>query len=283
MTPDPPDRTPNGQRGGSLWRAVFPGASVFRGYRRSWLRGDLLAGLTVAAYLVPQVMAYAKIAGLPPVTGLWAAIPSLVLYVVLGTSRLLSMGPESTTALLTAAALAPFVMGDPARYVALAALLALLVGAVCLVGGFLRLGVLADLLSRPVLVGYLAGIAVTMIVSQLGTLTGVPVEGAGLVSEFRSWIRDLGALNVPTLILGTGTLALLLVLKRLAPRVPAPLAGMLLATAATWLCRRRACASWARFRSALPRSGGPASMVRMCRSSCCPRQASRSSGSPTSS
>jgi sulfate permease, SulP family len=101
---------------------------MLRGYQRSWLRGDLIAGVTVAAYLVPQVMAYATVAGLPPVAGLWAALPALVIYAMLGSSPSLSMGPEATTALMTAIAITPLAAGDPARYADLATTLALLVG-----------------------------------------------------------------------------------------------------------------------------------------------------------
>ena len=109
---------------------LLPGLVQFRHYQRGWLRGDILAGLTVAAYLVPQVMAYAEVAGLPPVVGLWATIGPLAVYAVLGASRQLSIGPESTTALMTGVVLAPIAAGDPARYAALAATLALLVGGV---------------------------------------------------------------------------------------------------------------------------------------------------------
>ena len=103
------------------WSDWAPGLTQFRGYERSWLRGDVVAGVTVAAYLVPQVMAYATVAGLPPVVGLWAALAPLAVYAVLGSSRQLSVGPESTTALMTATALAPLAAGDPGRYGALAA------------------------------------------------------------------------------------------------------------------------------------------------------------------
>jgi len=124
---------------------------TLRGYRRSWLTGDLLAGVAVAVYLVPQVMAYAEIAGLPPASGLAAACGSLVVYAVLGSSRQLSVGPESTTALMTAVAVAPLAASDPVRCGALAAGLAVLVGLICLLGRLIRKGVLADLLSKPVL------------------------------------------------------------------------------------------------------------------------------------
>src|SRR4029079_4613679 len=119
---------------------LLPGLTQFRHYERSWLRGDILAGLTVAAYLVPQVMAYAEVAGLPPVSGLWATLGPLAVYAVLGTSRQLSIGPESTTALMTAVVLAPLVGADPTRYASLAAALALIVAAICLAGRLARLG-----------------------------------------------------------------------------------------------------------------------------------------------
>ncbi len=146
-----------------------------RGYERTWLRGDVLAGITVTAYLIPQVMAYAEVAGVPPEATLWAAVGGLTVYVFLGSSRQLSVGPESTTALMTATALGSLVAAGEDR-VALAAALALMVGVCCLIGWVLRLGALADLLSRPVLVGYLAGIAFTMAASQLGKLLGIPRE-----------------------------------------------------------------------------------------------------------
>ena len=135
---------------------MIPGLAVLRDYRRAWLPGDLLAGVTVAAYLVPQVMAYATIAGLPPVTGLWAAFPALIVYALFGSSKSLSMGPEATTALMTLVAIKPLAAGHPVQYAKLASTLALLTGLMALAAWLLRLGFFADLLSRPVLVGYLA-------------------------------------------------------------------------------------------------------------------------------
>ena len=114
---------------------MTPGLAELRGYRRAWLAGDLLAGVTVAAYLVPQVMAYATIAGLPPVTGLWAAVPALIVYVLFGSSKSLSMGPEATTALMTVVAIKPLAAGDPARYAELASTLALLTGLMAVAAG----------------------------------------------------------------------------------------------------------------------------------------------------
>ncbi|HET9117480.1 MAG TPA: SulP family inorganic anion transporter [Pseudonocardiaceae bacterium] len=188
---------------------LVPGLPNLVGYHRSWLRRDSLAGLTVAAYLVPQVMAYAAVAGLPPVAGLWAAIPSLAVYALLGSSRQLSVGPESTTALLAAAAILPFGAASPARYAALAAGLAIIVGAICLIAWLVRLGFLADLLSKPVLVGYLAGVAVIMIVSQLHRTTGVPVTGVRLGQQLRSFVSNLDEIDWPTLLLSLAVLAFL--------------------------------------------------------------------------
>jgi sulfate permease, SulP family len=165
---------------------------MLRGYQRSWLRGDLLAGVTVAAYLVPQVMAYATVAGLPPVTGLWAALPALVVYALLGSSPSLSMGPEATTALMTAIAITPLAAGDPARYADLATTLALLVGLMSVGAGLLRLGFVADLLSRPVLVGWMAGVALIMIADQLRRVTGVPVTGQEFFAQLDSFAHDMG-------------------------------------------------------------------------------------------
>jgi high affinity sulfate transporter 1 len=205
---------------------------MLRGYRRSWLRGDLIAGVTVAAYLIPQVMAYATVAGVPPVAGLWAALPALVIYAVLGSSSSLSMGPEATTALMTAIAIGPLATGDPARYAGLAATLALLVGVMSVGAWLLRLGFVADLLSRPVLVGYLAGVAVIMIVDQLRRVTGVPVTGQTFLAQVGSFVRGLGQMQPATVAVAAAVLVFLFVLQSHWPRAPGPLLAILGATAA---------------------------------------------------
>jgi SulP family sulfate permease len=215
--------------------AVLPGLSQFRDYRRGWLRGDILAGLTVAAYLIPQVMAYAEVAGLPPVVGLWAIIGPLAVYALLGSSRQLSIGPESTSALMTAVVLMPIAAGDPVRYAALASTLALLVGALCLLGRLAGLGFLADLLSKPVLVGYMAGVAVIMISGQLGKITGVEVDGDEFAPQIASFLSRLDQLHWPTVILATALVVLLFTLHQLVPRLPGPLITVALATAAVAL------------------------------------------------
>jgi high affinity sulfate transporter 1 len=214
------------------WRRLTPGPVPLIGYRRSWLKGDVLAGVTVAAYLVPQVMAYAGVAGLPPVTGLWAILPALGLYAVLGSSRLLSVGPESTTALMTATVVGPLAAGDPGRYAALAAALAIAVGLLCVVAWAARLGFVADLLSRPVLIGYLAGVAMIMIVDQLPKLTGVDTEGDAFFAQLWSFVTNLADIHWPTLLFSAVALAFLLAVTRYFPVVPGPLLALVLGTAA---------------------------------------------------
>lgn len=213
-------------------QAVLPGLAVLRRYDRGWLRGDLVAGATVAAYLVPQVMAYATLAGLDPVTGLWAILVPLATYAFLGSSRQLSVGPESTTALFTVATIAPLAAGDPGRYAALAAALAVVVGGYFVLAWVARLGFVADLLSRPILVGYLAGVAALMVMSQIGKVTGVDVEGDSFFAQAASLVGQLGEVNWPTVLLAAGVLGFLFLVQQRFPRAPGPLVAVLLATLA---------------------------------------------------
>ena len=228
----------NGDRNGKapLWARLAPGVAVLRGYERRWLRGDVLGGLTVTAYLVPQVLAYAEVAGLPTVTGLWAVVPALVAYAVLGTSRQLSVGPESTTALMTAAGVAALIAAGAGAVgpTDVAALLAIAVGLLCVLGWVLRLGFVAELLSKPVLVGYMAGIAVLMIVSQLDKILGIETSGSTL-GELWYALTHLSEVHVPTFVLAMVTLTALLVFHRYAPRWPGPLIVMLGAAAVVQL------------------------------------------------
>jgi len=212
--------------------AGLPPPAAARGYQRSWLRGDLLAGVTVAAYLVPQVMAYARVAGLSPASGLYAAVPALVIYALMGSSRSLSLGPEATTALMTATAIGPLATGNPGRYASLAATLALLTGTMAAAAGLARLGFLADLLSRPVLVGYLSGVALIMIAGQLSTATGVPVSGEDFLPQVASFVSHLGDARLVTSMITVAVLAFLFAAHALWPRAPGPLLAVLLATAA---------------------------------------------------
>lgn len=214
------------------WEKLLPGVAVLRRYEKSWLRGDLLAGVTVAAYLVPQVMAYADIAGLPAVVGLWAILVPLGLYAILGASRQLSIGPESTTALMTAVGVGALVgVAGPERYADVAAILAIAVGLVCILGWALRLGFLAALLSRPVLIGYLVGIAVLMITSQFGKVTKLEIDGEGPIAETRSLLAQMVDAHLPTVAVAVVVLALLYVMQHFFPRLPGPLIVLLLAAA----------------------------------------------------
>ena len=213
----------------------LPGIHVLRHYRRAWLRGDVVAGCTVAAYLVPQVMAYAEVASLPPVTGLWAAMGPLLVYAVLGSSRQMSVGPESTTALMTATALAALTAGGALPADAAAAL-AIAVGGVCLVGWLARLGFLANLLSHPILTGYMAGIAVLMIISQLDNFTGIPIPSGDTFTEVAYLLRHLDQLHVPTFGVASLVLALLIALRRWIPAAPGPLVAVVGSTVVWWRC-----------------------------------------------
>jgi high affinity sulfate transporter 1 len=205
---------------------------MLRGYQRSWLRGDLLAGVTVAAYLVPQVMAYATVAGLSPAAGLRSALPALVAYALIGSSAALSMGPESTTALMTATAIGPLAAAGSPRYAALAATLALLTGLAALAAAALRLGFVADLLSRPVLIGYLAGVGLVMITDQLSRVTGIPVTGQQLFAQLGSLARGFGQGRPAALAVAAAVLLFLLAVGARWPRVPGPLLALVLSAAA---------------------------------------------------
>ena len=209
---------------------VTAGLAQLRGYNAGWFRADALAGITVTAYLVPQCLAYADLAGVQPVTGLWVAVVAMIAYALLGTSRQLSVGPESATAILVAAAVAPIAAGDPSRYAALAAGLALLVGAVCLAAFALRLGFLADLLSQPILVGYMAGVALIMIGSQLATITGVTILADGTIAKVAELWGKTGDVQPAAVALGLGVTAFLLVLRRVLPLAPGALIAVVGAT-----------------------------------------------------
>lgn len=219
----------SGRRGAA--NGVVSGLAQLRGYDASWFRADAFAGMAVTAYLVPQCLANAGLAGAPPITGLWVAVVAMILYALLGTSRLLSMGPESTTAVMVAVAVAPLAAGDPGRYLALSAGLAVLVGVICIGAWALRLGFVADMLSHPILVGYLAGVALIMIVSQLGTFTGIQLGDGGAPAKVAELAGRLGEVNPVTLTLGVSVTAFLLVLRQLMPLAPGTLIAVIGASA----------------------------------------------------
>ena len=213
----------------------MPGLDVLRGYQRSWLRPDVLAGLTVGAMLIPQSMGYAELAGLAPQYGFYAVIGALVVYALVGTSRHLGVGPEPGTALLAVSGVGVVAAGDPARYVTLMAALALLVAGVCMLAWVLRLGYLASMLSKPVLVGYITGVGLTLVSSQLSGLTGVPIDADDFLPRLGQFVTRLGEIRWPTAALGAATLALMLVVRWRRPTAPTALIGVVLATAAVAL------------------------------------------------
>ncbi len=212
-----------------------PGLARLRGYERGWLRGDVVGGLTVGALLITQCMAYAPIAGLPPSAAFQAVLIGIPLYAVFGTSRHLAIGPDPGTALLAGAGLATVASVGTDEYVTAGTALAVIVGVMLLIASGLRLGFVADLLSRPALIGYLAGLGITLFVSQVGKLTGVPLSSDDVVGRVGDFFTNLDDIHGPSAAMGIGTFVLILVLKRTTPRVPAALAGVVLALVATWL------------------------------------------------
>jgi high affinity sulfate transporter 1 len=212
---------------GRLAQRWAPGLTSLRHYERPWLRPDLVAGVVLAAILVPQGMAYAELAGLPAVTGLYTTIACLVAYAVFGPSRVLVLGPDSSVSPLILASITPLlVTGDPASAIALAGMLALLVGLIEIGLGVAKLGFVADLLSSEVRVGYLNGLAITIIVGQLPKLFGFSTDADGFVDEVRAFVQGLDRTNRATLVTGLCVLAVLLVLPRLTSKVPAVLVAV---------------------------------------------------------
>ncbi len=220
--------------GGTLL-AALPGVAALRSYRADWWSKDVSAGLVLTALLVPQGMAYAELAGLPAVTGLYTSVLCLIGYAVFGPSRILVLGPDSSLGPMIAATVLPLVGadGDPARAVALASALALLVGATMVLVGVARLGMIADLLSKPTQIGYMNGLALTIIVGQLPKLFGFSVDADGLVAETKGFVDGVTASEtVPAaLAIGCLALALILVLQRWLPKIPAVLVAVVVSIA----------------------------------------------------
>ena len=193
-------------------------------YRRSWLAPDLVAGVTVWAVLVPQALGYASLAGLPTVFGLYAALGAMLLYWLWGSSRELNVGPESTVAIMVASVLAPMAQAGSAEYASLAAMLAILVGLVLLFGGLLRLGWIADLLSRPILAGYVFGSGLLIIGSQLVDLFGLEgVDTALYAADLGAILRNLDHVNATALAIGLVSIAIVLGLRHVDRRIPGAL------------------------------------------------------------
>ena len=216
------------------WQQWVPGIAAARSLHRKQIPRDVLAGVAVTALLVPHGMAYAELARLPAVTGLYTTVLALIAYAVFGPSRVLLLGPDSSLAPLIAAAIVLVgADGDPAQAVAVAGMLALLTGAACVIGGLVGLGTLAELLSKPVRIGYLNGLAVVIVVSQLPKLFGFPTDADTTVGEAREFVEGLGddLANGTSLTIGLACLAVIFGVARLRPRAP----GVLIAVAGATL------------------------------------------------
>jgi high affinity sulfate transporter 1 len=210
---------------------ILPGLRTLSRYDRAALLPDLLAGVSVAAVAMPVAIAYSQIVGVPPVHGIYASIPPMILYALLGSSRQLIVAPDAATCALVAATVLPLAGGDPARYLSLTSALTILTGVCCILAGAARLGFLTNFLSRPILSGYLNGIALSIIAGQLAHVFGVKLEPAGFLRLLVGLLSSLGATHGLTLGIGVGTFVLLRLVRRMAPSFPAPLAAVVLGIA----------------------------------------------------
>ena len=214
-----------------------PGLEVISSYRRQWLAKDVIAGVVLTTLLVPQGMAYAELAGLPPITGLYTSILCLLGYAVFGPSRILVLGPDSSLGPMIAATILPLMAakGDAKRAVALASILAIMVAAIMILAAVAKLGFIADLISKPTMIGYMNGLALTILIGQLPKLFGFKVEADGLIGEFTGFVRGLadGDAVAAAAVVGIAGIAVILVLQRWLPKVPAVLIMVVLAIAAT--------------------------------------------------
>jgi high affinity sulfate transporter 1 len=223
------------------WRSklfrVAPGLPALWPYNPSNFSSDLIAGLSVAAVALPVGVAYAQLAGFNPAVGLYSSILPLVAYAVFGTSRQLIVGPDAATCALIAAAVAPLAKGDPQTYASLSVTLCAIAGVLCIGGSFLRLGAIADFLSKPILIGFLNGIALSVILGQIGKIFGFPIERGGILPRLWEFISKLALTNWPTLAVGLGTLAVLLVTPKIIKQVPAALIAIALSAFVVYFFR----------------------------------------------
>jgi len=210
---------------------IAPGLAMLRGYRPRWIGPDLGAGLSVAAVALPTAIAYAQLAGFPPVVGLYASILPLVAYAVFGTSRQLIVNPDAATCAMIAAIVAPLAGGNPDLYVTLAVALAVFTGVACIAAGLFRLGFLADFLGKPVLVGFLNGIAISIFLGQIGKVFGFNIESGRIIPRLVEFFSKLSETHMPTLAVGLATIVILRGVRRFFPKLPAPLLALLVAVA----------------------------------------------------
>ena len=226
-----PGRIMRPQRDQAGWLRWLPGLQTVRNYEAGWLRHDIAAGLVLTTLLVPVGIAYAVASGVPGIYGLYATIVPLLAYALFGPSRILVLGPDSSLAAVILAVVAPLSGGDPLRAIALAGMMAVISGIVCIMAGLARLGFITELLSKPIRYGYMNGIALTVLISQLPTLFGFSVDGAGPLRKLFAIIAAVlqGKANWTAFAVGAGTLAVILLLKG-RKRVPGILVAVVGAT-----------------------------------------------------
>lgn len=212
---------------------VAPGLAALLQYRRGYLKDDLRAGLSVAAVALPVAVAYAELAGFHPVTGLYACILPMLVYALFGTSRQLVVGPDAATCALLAAAVAPLAAGDEALYLSLSLTLTFFTGLFCIAAGLMRLGALAEFLSRPILVGFLNGVALSILLGQLGKIAGFTQQASGIVPRLAEFFTRHADWHGPTLALSALSVLAMLLSKRYLAKLPAALIAMTLAAVAT--------------------------------------------------
>jgi SulP family sulfate permease len=201
----------------------IPGLALFKGVSSTLLRTEFVVAITLFAVLVPSAMAYGDLAGVTPVAGLYVALGAMVMYALFGTSRQVSMGPEATSAIMTAAAVAPLAGGDPVRYAALAAMTAILVGVMALLARVARLGFITDFLSKPILVGYILGATLIVIGSQLGKMFGIKLEADKFFQQVVEMISRLDEAHLLTVAIGVVCMAALFLMRRINRALPGPL------------------------------------------------------------
>jgi len=217
--------------GGSPWMRWLPGLRFLLRYERGWLRHDILAGLVLTTMLIPVGVAYAEASGVPGIYGLYATIFPLLAYAIFGPSRILVLGPDSSLAAVILAVVLPLSAGDPHRAVALAGMMALVSGVVCIVAGLARLGFVIELLSKPIRYGYMNGIALSVMLSQIPKMLGFSISANGPLRRMWAIVRAVlaGETHIVTLLIGAATLVIILFLKRY-PRVPGVLVAVVGAT-----------------------------------------------------
>ncbi|AYN17715.1 SulP family inorganic anion transporter [Pseudomonas monteilii] len=201
----------------------LPGLANLLHYRREWFHADLQAGLSVAAIQIPIAIAYAQIVGLPPQYGLYACVLPMMVYALIGSSRQLMVGPDAATCAMIAGAVAPLAMGDPQRIAELSVIVTVLVGVMLIAAGLARAGFIASFFSRPILIGYLNGIGLSLIAGQLSKVVGFKIEGDGFILSLINFFQRLGEIHWITLFIGLAALGLLIWLPRRFPRLPAAL------------------------------------------------------------